>query len=140
MTVIGPPPPGGVGTVIVVHIFVLLAGLGSGCACDTVAQFLNVPPCGTVKEKRAVPDSLGCRDLLAVHEIGRTAPAPGVQPIGREPPPPVNVEPGGAVGMSDKLSGATEAILPIFLTITVHSTDCGPLTAHVFVTLRSGPA
>ena len=132
------------GTVIVVHIFVLLAGLGSGGVaglrpCDTVAQFQNVPPCGTLKENKAVPDSLGCITFWAVHEIGRTGPAPGEQLKGREPPAPVNVETGGALGVSVKLSGATDATWPMFLMVTVQSTDCcGPLT-HTFVTLKSGP-
>ncbi len=84
--------PGG-GTVIVVQMFVLLALLDSGCVitfpCTTVAQFVNAPPWGRVKEKRAYWDSPGARDVLAVQAIGEIGPAPGEQLMGNVPPAPV---------------------------------------------------
>lgn len=144
MTFIGPPPPP---TVIVVHIFVLLAGLGScGVAvllpCDTVAQFVNVPPCGTLKERRMVPDWPGVREVAAaVHVTGALVTGPAAeQPTGRLPPAPVYKVPGGTtVTVSVKLSGATDGTVPMLVTVIVQSTDCCPLIAHVFVTLKSGP-
>lgn len=132
----------------VVLIFVLFAGFGSGSvaallACVTVTMFLNVPHIvtGNLKEKIASAVSLGCKDLFALHEIGITGPAPGEQLIGSPvlEPAPVYVEPAGAVGVSVRLSGATDGTWPMFLMVTVHSTDCGPLTAHVLVTFKSGP-
>ena len=144
MTFIGPPPPP---TIIVVHIFVLLAGLGSGSVavllpCDTVAQFVNVPLCGTLKERRMVPDCPGVREVAAaVHVIGTLVTGPAAeQPTGKLPPAPVYSVPGGkTVTVSVKPSGATDGTVPMFLTMMVQSTDCGPLTVHVFVTLKSGP-
>lgn len=147
---IGPPPPGSPpppeveGTLIDVQMLVLLVGLGSGSVAafwlaDTVTQLPKRPPFGTVKENKAVPDSPGCRDLLAVHEIGSTGPAPSAHDMGRDPPPPVYVEPAGALGVSTRVSGATDGTPPMLVTVTVHSTDCGPLTAHALTTLRSGP-
>jgi hypothetical protein len=105
----------------------------------TVAQLVNDPPFGSLKENRAVFDWLGAREAAAWHEMGRMGPAPGVQLMGSVPPPPVNRPLDGAPETTSvRVIGLTEAAVPIFETVTVQSTDCGPFTAHVLVTFKSG--
>ena len=136
------PPPE---TMTDVQMLVLLPRTGSGATpglvgCVTVTQLFSVPPWGNWNENRAVCEAPGGMEALAVQLIGSTGPAPGVQEIGSVPPPPVNTAPGGAVGRSVSVSGASDGTVPLFLTEITHSTPllAWPWVLQILVTCRSG--